>query len=161
MKALLGFAKELSTINEAQSAGLINIAQKNELAAQAYQTHIASVNGLKASTISTATAMNTGAVSAKQFAAGAGAIGVGSKAAAIGMKALSIAANMLFNMAITMVITALISGIQKLANASKEAAEQAQEALEKYKETAKAVERLRPVPRVVEARREGLPAYRR
>jgi len=127
IKALLGYAKELNTINEAQAKGLIDIKQNNELAAQAYQTHIASVDGLKASTISTANAMKTGAVSAKQFAAGAGAIGVGSKAAAIGLKALSIAANMLFNMAIAAVITAIIKGIDNFINRAEIAAEKARE----------------------------------
>ena len=128
MKALLGYAKELNTVNEAQANGLISIKQNNELAAKAYDTHIASVDGLKDSTISTANAMKTGAVSAKAFASGAGAIGVGAKAAAVGMKALSIAANMLFNMAIAAVITAIIQGISKLINYAEIAEEKAREA---------------------------------
>jgi TP901 family phage tail tape measure protein len=136
MKALVGYAKELSTINEAQAAGLIDIKQNNMLAAEAYKTHIASVDGLKASTISTANAMKTGAVSAKQFAVGAGSIGVGAKAAAAGMKALSIAANMLFNMAIAAVITALITGIDKLIHHAEIAAEKAREAARAANEAA-------------------------
>ena len=136
IKALLGYSKELATINEAQANGLIDIKQNNELAAQAYETHIASVDGLKESTKSTATAMQSGAVSAKAFANSAGAIGVGSKAAAIGLKALSIAANMLFNMAIAAAITASIKGIDNFIHRAEIAAEKAREAAQAANEVA-------------------------
>lgn len=128
VQALLGYAKELTTINDAQAAGLIDIQQNNALAAEAYDTHIASVDGLKTSTKSTAAAMQTGAISAKAFASGAGAIGTGAKVAAVGLKALSVAANMLFNMAIAAAITAIINGISKLINHAEIAAEKAREA---------------------------------
>ena len=136
VKALLGYATELNTINEAQAAGLIDIKQNNELAAEAYKTHIGSVEGLKASTKSTAAAMQTGAVSAKAFANGAGAIGAGAKVAAIGLKALSIAANMLFNMAIAAVITAIIKGIDNFIHRAEIAAEKAREAAQAANEVA-------------------------
>ena len=128
VKALLGYSKELATINEAQANGLIDIKQNNELAAKAYETHIASVEGLSESTKSTAKAMQSGAVSAKGFADSAGAIGAGAKVAAVGLKALSIAANMLFNMAIAAVITAIIKGIDNFIHRAEIAAEKAREA---------------------------------